>query len=62
LAAPQLNTGESLGVDGTTVIQKAQTQVDTVDQLMDLSYGELRRLQQNIEMGNTDGVPRELLS
>lgn len=62
LAAPQIKSGDSLGVDGTTIIQKAQTQTDTVDQLMDLSYGELRRLQQNIEMGNTDGVPRELLS
>jgi len=60
LAAPQLKSG--MGVDGTTIIQKAQNQGDTVDQLVDLSYGELRRLQQNIEMGQTDGVPRELLS
>jgi len=61
LAAPKLSTGDSLGVDGTTIIQKAQSHTDTVDQLVDLSYGELRRLQQNIEMGQTDGVPRELL-
>ena len=61
LAAPQI-TGAGMGTDGTTVIQKAQSGADTVDQLADLSYGELRRLQQNIEMGNTDGVPRELLS
>ena len=60
LAAPQLKSG--MGVDGTTIIQKAQNQGDTVDQLVDLSYGELRRLQQNIELGQTDGVPRELLS
>jgi len=61
LAAPQIKEA-ALGTDGTNIIQKAQTGHDTVDQLMDLSYGELRKLQQNIEMGNTDGVPRELLS
>lgn len=61
LVAPKQINGD-LGVDGTSIIQKAQTGVETVDQLADLSYGELRRLQQNIEMGNTDGVPRELLS
>ena len=61
LVAPKQTTVDGLGVDGTSIIQKAQTQGDTVDQLMDFSYGELRRLQQNIEMGQTDGVPRELL-
>ena len=62
LAAPQILSGDSLGVDGTAIIQKSQNPGDTVDQLINLSYGELRKLQQNIEMGNTDGVPRELLS
>ena len=61
LVAPTLTSGDGLGVDGTSIIQKAQSGADTVEQLADLSYGELRRLQQNIEMGNTDGVPRELL-
>ena len=61
LAAPQILSGDSLGVDGTAIIQKSQNPGDTVDQLINLSYGELRKLQQNIEMGNTDGVPRELL-
>jgi len=35
--------------------------LDTVDQLAGMSYKELRNLQANIEMGNTEGVPRELL-
>ena len=61
LVAPTLTSGDGLGVDGTSIIQKAQNQGDTVDQLAQMSYGELRKLQQNIEMGNTDGVPRELL-
>ena len=61
LAAPQI-TGAGMGTDGTTIIQKSQSQGDTVDQLVSLSYSELRKLQQNIEMGQTDGVPRELLS
>ena len=61
LVAPTLSSGDGLGVDGTSIIQKAQNAGDTVDQLAQMSYGELRKLQQNIEMGNTDGVPRELL-
>ena len=58
LKAPQLING--LGVDNTPIV-KAQVG-DTADQLADLSYTELRRLQTQIEMGNTDGVPSELLS
>jgi hypothetical protein len=60
LAAPQLKN-DGLGIDGTSIIQKSSTPADNVDQMMQLSYSELRRLQQNIEMGNTEGVPRELL-
>ena len=52
---------DPLGVDGTTRIQKAQKSSEVADQLADLSYGELRELQMNIEAGKTDGVPRELL-
>jgi hypothetical protein len=50
-----------LGVDGTTPIVKGSNDADTVDQLAGMSYKELRNLQANIEMGNTEGVPRELL-
>ena len=50
-----------LGVDGSTPIQKSAAMADTAGQLSELSYSELRRMQHNIETGNTDGVPRELL-
>ena len=49
-----------LGIDGTPLV-KTSNSVDTVDQLVGLSYKQLRDLQAQIEMGNTDGVPRELL-
>jgi len=52
---------DSIGLDGTTVIQKEASGGDTVDQMMQLSYQDLRRLQENIENGETDGVPRELI-
>ena len=52
---------DSIGVDGTTTIQKEASSGDTVDQMMQLSYQDLRRMQENIESGNTDGIPRELL-
>ena len=62
LNRPQLiSYGDSLGVDDNTPIRKAAGPEDTVDQMMNLSYGELRRLQEQIESGETDGVPRELL-
>ena len=50
-----------LGVDGSTPIVKTSNSTDTVEQLMGMSYKQLRDLQAQIEMGNTDGVPRELL-
>ena len=50
-----------LGVDGSTPLVKTGSSLDTVDQLVGLSYKQLRELQAQIEMGNTDGVPRELL-
>jgi len=59
LQAPKIVNG--LGVDNTSVIQKA-AMTDTPDQLAQLSYAELRRMQQQIESGDTDGIPRELLS
>ena len=50
-----------LGTDGATPIVKGKDNVETVDQLAGLSYKQLRDLQAQIEMGNTDGVPQELL-
>jgi len=51
----------SFGIDDTTPIQKSTATADTAGQLAELSYSELRRMQHQIETGNTDGVPRELL-
>ena len=58
LVAPQLS---ALGTDGTTPIVKSAAGGDTVDQLTNLSYGELRNLQMRIQNGDTTGVPKELL-
>lgn len=58
LQAPQMVT--PLGVDGSTPIVKSDA-IDTADQLAGMSWKELRNLQAQIEMGDTDGVPRELL-
>lgn len=57
LQAPKIVKG--LGIDDTPIIQKSGG--DPAEQLASLSYSELRRLQHQIETGNTDGVPRELL-
>jgi len=51
---------QPLGTDGATPLVKKDA-TDTVEQLMDLSYKQLRDLQARIEMGNTEGVPQELL-
>jgi len=59
LQAPKVVNG--LGVDGSTPIQKSTAIEDTPAQLAELSYSELRRMQHQIDTGNTDGVPRELL-
>ena len=61
LTAPKQINYE-LGTDGTTPIVKANSSEDTVDQLVNLSYKELRDLQTRVQAGNTDGIPRELLS
>jgi len=58
LQAPKVVNG--LGVDGIAPIQKSAP-TDTPAQLAELSYSELRKMQHNIETGNTDGIPRELL-
>ena len=59
LVAPKLT--HPLGTDGTTPIVKGNNPENTVDQLASLSYKELRDLQNKIELGDTDGVPRELI-
>ena len=59
LVAPQI---QALGTDGTTPLVKSADDGDTVDQLANLSYGELRALQMKIQAGDTTGVPRELLN
>jgi hypothetical protein len=61
LTAPR-QISYDLGTDGTTPIVKQQTEGDTVDQLVNLSYKELRELQTRVQAGQTDGIPRELLS
>jgi len=61
LTAPkQIN--HNLGTDGTTPLVKADDPEDTVDQLVNLSYKELRTMQTMVQRGDTDGIPRELLS
>jgi hypothetical protein len=57
LQAPKLNN--SLGVEDLTPIAKAEG--DVAGQLVDMSYQELRRLQQKLDSGQTDGLPRELI-
>tara|TARA_Y100000310_G_scaffold257850_1_gene266049 strand:- start:257 stop:1084 length:828 start_codon:yes stop_codon:yes gene_type:complete len=52
---------DSMGTDGTSPIQKEFSGGETVDQMMQMSYQDLRRLQETIESGETDGVPRELI-
>ena len=51
----------ALGVDASTPIRKSSNPDETVDQMMQLSYQDLRRLQEQVDSGETDGVPRELL-
>ena len=54
---------DSFGVDGTTPITKtADNSGDMVDQMMNMSYKDLRMLQERIEQGETDGIPREFLT
>ena len=50
-----------IGVDGTTPIKKASSPEETVDELANLSYKQLRDMQASIELGETDGLPKELV-
>ena len=51
----------NLGTDDTAPIQKGSDSEDFMDDLINISYGELRKMQTQIEMGETDGLPRELI-
>jgi len=51
-----------LGTDGTSPIKKSSSPENTVDELSKLSYKQLRDMQTQIEVGNTDGLPQELVN
>jgi len=54
---------DSLGIDGTTPITKtSDSPDDVVAQMMNMSYKDLRVLQERIESGDTDGIPREFIA
>ena len=53
---------DSLGVDGSTPITKtSDSPNDVVDQMMNMSYKDLRVLQERIESGETEGIPQEFI-
>ena len=59
LMSPQVR---SLGFDGTTPLSKStDAGADTVDQLTNLSYKQLRDMQFKAVSGDTDGLPREII-
>ena len=51
----------NLGTDDVAPIQKGSDSSDFMEDLNNVSYGELLKLQHQIEMGETDGLPRELI-
>ena len=57
----QIRYDDSLGVDGSTPITKGDNPGDVVDQMMNMSYKDLRVLQERIESGETEGIPREFI-
>ena len=64
LQGPQLikyDEPSLIGVDGTSPIKKASNPTDTVEQLSELSYKQLRDMQAQIELGETEGLPKELV-
>jgi hypothetical protein len=65
LVAPK-QTGSSvaasLGLDGSAIVKGAENGGDVVETLMGLDYKTLRTLQTQIQNGQTDGIPRELLN
>ena len=59
LQRPQLSTNV-FGADTETPIKKAQTVNDVVDQLTNLSYKELRKMQEFKRQGIVEGLPDEI--
>jgi len=59
LQRPQLSNNV-FGADTETPIKKAQTVNDVVDQLTNLSYKELRKMQEYKRQGMVDGLPDEI--
>jgi hypothetical protein len=59
LQRPQLSTNV-FGADTETPIKKAQTVNDVVDQLTNLSYKELRKMQELKRQGIVEGLPDEI--
>ena len=57
----QIRYEDSLGVDGSTPITKGDNPGDVVDQMMNMSYKDLRVLQERIESGETEGIPQEFI-
>ena len=58
----QYDDPSMLGTDGTSPIKKSSTPENTVDELSKLSYKQLRDMQTQIEIGDTDGLPQELVN
>jgi hypothetical protein len=66
LMRPTIIDHNHMGTDGGTPISKGGTLSaasgdEVVDQLASLSYKQLRDLQMQVESGETDGVPKELI-
>ena len=67
LMRPMVIDHNNMGTDGGTPISKGGTLAaassgdEVVDQLAGLSYKQLRDLQMQVESGETDGVPKELI-
>ena len=59
LTRPQLTTNNAFGAE-TTPLKKAQTVNDVVDQLTNLSYKELRKMQEYKRQGQLEGLPDEI--
>ena len=59
LQSPQLSNNV-FGADTETPIKKAQTVNDVVDQLTNLSYKELRKMQEFKRQGIVEGLPDEI--
>ena len=61
LKAPAVVRYDTMGVEDTTPIRKSEEPSNVVEQLVKMSYTQLRTLQHKIQSGDTEGVPRELI-